>query len=155
MYIHVYRCTDGRMNGWACMCAYACMYVCTYVCMYVCICVCCLYVICLTAYIKLEPHIYIDRYIHTYIQGAGNFAELCSETARGISSTCAQNSRITVGFFKRLARNRETRKECSQTTVIVLPLVRLRPHHVGPLREGCRCALKETIWGCRSSGLRA
>ena len=70
---------------------------------------------CICIYIMhaLINNVYI--YIQIYMQGAGNFAELCSEAARGISSTNAQNSRITVGVFKRLARNQETRKAYSKT----------------------------------------
>ena len=64
---------------------------------------------------------YIYIYIQIYMQGAGNFAELCSEAARGISSTNAQNSRITVGVSKTLARNQETRKAYSKTFAKLAP----------------------------------
>ena len=47
-----------------------------------------------------KKHIYKYVCIYIYVQGAGNFAELCSETARGISSSYARNSRITVGFSR-------------------------------------------------------
>ena len=60
-------------------------------------------------------HFFIPPYNQARAQGAGNFAELCSKTARGISSNYARNSRITVGFLKRLAKYRETRKACSGT----------------------------------------
>ena len=75
-------------------------------------------------YTPTDLHEYIAHVaykIHTHIYGAGNFAELCSEAAPGISSTNAQNSRITVGVFKRLARNQETRKAYSKTFAKLAP----------------------------------
>ena len=62
-------------------------------------------------------YIYISR--DSRVQGISrNYAQ---KLRGGISSIYALNSRITVAFFRRLARNRETRKACSGTFAKLAP----------------------------------
>ena len=55
------------------------------------------------------------------LQGCREFRGTMLRSCAGISSTNAQNSRISVGVFKRLARNQETRKAYSKTFAKLAP----------------------------------
>ena len=83
------------------------------------VCVC----VCLIMY-NVRVHTFIHTYIYMYV---------CTHRVQGISRNYVQklrgkfqahtpdNSGITVGFFKRLARNRETKEACSGTSAKLVP----------------------------------